>query len=384
MRLWVLLDQCLPSDEVNTMQVVRTVEALTRINPDTQLFIPSAEAPPAVPQTLKDIAHYYGTTTPLNIHAVPTHVGQVAKVRLEKLVHPWRVRHWINGTRPDLIYTRNFPAAILGLSHGIPVVYETYRLLAGGFAALKPLVRTFGAQKNVKAVVTHSEHAARDWAQAGFPAAKLHSIHNGFDPTELQPVLDRDQARRQLGIDDARPWIVYTGHVQPHKGIETLLDLAALTPEIQYQLIGTDAASAPYLELARARHLTNCHFRPWMKTDAIVPWLYAADLTIISPSSRPLKMGRTVLPIKVFTYLATGRPIVAPDLPDIDGLLQPEKNVLLVPPDAPDRAAAAIRDLLADPQRLANIAAGALETASHLTWDARAQKLFDLFQTAVA
>ena len=56
-------------------------------------------------------------------------------------------------------------------------------------------------------------------------------------------------------------------------------------------------------------------------------YLYAADVLIIPPVSAPLeKFGRTVLPFKIFPYLAAGRSIVAPDLADMRELLKHEKN----------------------------------------------------------
>ena len=47
--------------------------------------------------------------------------------------------------------------------------------------------------------------------------------------------------------------------------------------------------------------------------------------------------------MKTFSYLAAGRPIVAPDLPDLREVLRHNENALLVPPDDVDAAAAAIR-----------------------------------------
>jgi glycosyltransferase involved in cell wall biosynthesis len=104
-------------------------------------------------------------------------------------------------------------------------------------------------------------------------------------------------------------------------------------------------------------------------------YLYAADALIIPPAAAPMQsFGKTVLPFKLFPYLAAGRPIIAPDQADMRELLRSNENGLLVPPDAPEQNAAATRALFSDEKTMEKMAANAAETSRSLTWDARAQK----------
>jgi len=78
-------------------------------------------------------------------------------------------------------------------------------------------------------------------------------------------------------------------------------------------------------------------------------WLHAADLLLIPPSRAPLDQFKNcVLPIKLFSYLAAGRPILAPEAPDTAELLADGGNALLVPPGEPETAARALDRLLGD------------------------------------
>jgi glycosyltransferase involved in cell wall biosynthesis len=81
-------------------------------------------------------------------------------------------------------------------------------------------------------------------------------------------------------------------------------------------------------------------------------------------------------PIKLFEYMASGRAIVASDLPSIAEVVTDGESALLTPPSDVDALAEAIRRLRDDPalrQRLADNA-HALVMESY-TWDARAKAI---------
>jgi glycosyltransferase involved in cell wall biosynthesis len=79
--------------------------------------------------------------------------------------------------------------------------------------------------------------------------------------------------------------------------------------------------------------------------------------------------------MKVFTYLAAGRAILAPALPDLQEVLAHGDNAWLVEPDDATAAAAGIRALTREPGLAAALGARALESSEGLSWPARARKL---------
>ena len=114
---------------------------------------------------------------------------------------------------------------------------------------------------------------------------------------------------------------------------------------------------------------------PWQGPAALPAWLHAADVLLIPPSRAPLEQYRNcVLPLKLFAYLAAGRPILAPEAPDTAELLRDGENALLVPPGDPAAAAAAL-DRLREPGLAARLGAAAAALATELTWDKRAEKI---------
>ena len=85
------------------------------------------------------------------------------------------------------------------------------------------------------------------------------------------------------------------------------------------------------------------------------------------------------LPLKVFDYLAAGRPIVATDIPTHRTVLNEERAVL-VPTGSP-QLARGILSLLQDPKRADRLARAGREYAEeHLGWARFVDSLGDLYE----
>jgi glycosyltransferase involved in cell wall biosynthesis len=100
----------------------------------------------------------------------------------------------------------------------------------------------------------------------------------------------------------------------------------------------------------------------------------AADILLMPLPKTPQQRNSNMSPVKMFEYMASGRPIIASDLPTIREVLN-EKNAVIIPPGDSKALAGAIRALLAEPQRGHMLAAKAREEVSAYSWDERAKKV---------
>jgi len=152
-----------------------------------------------------------------------------------------------------------------------------------------------------------------------------------------------------------------------------VLGLARRLPNAHFALVGSDGHGV--VEALASRH-PNVQMVPWQPFGMVTKYLLAADVLLQPPSRVPLGVvGNTVLPMKLFLYLAAGRAILAPDLPDMRELLRNDHNALLVAPGDDAAAASALRRLLEDRELRERLARAALETSAGLTWDARAERV---------
>jgi glycosyltransferase involved in cell wall biosynthesis len=292
---------------------------------------------------------------------------------IEKWSHALRApRHAAVG-REDLVYTRNLPGAWSLLHAGRRVVYDHFRPWGDQFPPLQPFLRAILRHPNLVGAIFHSRHSLESFRRIGVPEERMLVAHNGWDPRRIEPRLSRRDARARLGLEPERFTVVYSGRMNARKGLDIVLAAAHAAPELAFVLVGSES-EGPIERQARA--LPNVRVVPWQRFTDLAPWLFAADVLMIPPSLEPLQRhGNTVLPLKLYLYLAAGRVILAPAAPDTAELLVDDANAVLV--QAGDSAATvrALRALAADPERAARLSGAARFTAQGLTWDARAERI---------
>ena len=274
----------------------------------------------------------------------------------------------------DVVYTRNVAIVASALRAGALVFFDFYRPLADQVPLLQPLLRRWMTHPRFLGMACHSELARRSYLRIGVPSDRLEVVYTGFDPARMQPEMSKEQARGELGWDPRRPTVVYTGRVNEKKGLETVLATAQTLPEVDFVLVG--AAGDGNAVETEAERLANVRLVSWQSPRATTPYLYAADVLIIPPSSRPLEVvGRTVLPLKVFLYLAAGRPVLAGDTPDLREVLTHGQNAWLVSPGSVAEAAEGVRRLCGDTRLAEKLSTQAKADVTGFTWDARAARL---------
>lgn len=367
MRIIYAYDELLPSTATDSEQVVNTVSALAFAGAEVELWIP--EPPGRARPTYESLAEYYDVRGEFQVTAFPTHFDRVRP--LQKAAHSLRAALH-RAPSSAVWYTRNLPSLVAGLSSGRRAAYEHWRPWPDQYPALRLPIAHVMQRKRFLGAILHSDHARESYERIGVPRERLVTIHNGYDPGRIEPRLGRKEARERLGLPVDARIATYAGRVHERKGIGSLLELARRCPEVTLLIVGSEGEGTIEIE---ARRLPNVRVVPWQPFAATVPYLYASDVLLLPLTLAPLEVHKTaVMPMKLFLYLATGRPVMAPHAPDTRELLD-DTNSLLVPPDDPAAHATALRELLRDEVRWKRLSERALETVSDLTWQRRAEKI---------
>jgi glycosyltransferase involved in cell wall biosynthesis len=357
-----------------------TLCEVARLGPQVSLTVPASgvDADPVVRRDA--VARYYGADP----GTLPAAFSIEASGR--------RSRHWLDEVRfdltaparfppghHDLVWTRDYVAAAACVRRGVPTVFETYRLDLASRRRFAPWRRLVFGRSALRGFVFHSQLARAAFVAAGVDLARCLVAHNGFSPGLMEPRLDVDTARVRLALPRGGPLVVYAGHAGPGKGIDAVVRLAAAVPESRFVVVGADEGSdemSSIEQMAEAAGVRNLDLRPRVPVAEVAAYCYAADCLLVPPTDEPLRrFRRTVLPMKIFLYLAAGRAILAPRLPDVEEVLTDGLTARLVSPANPGEAAAALRALLADADLRRHLGASALAASIAYTWEARARRI---------
>jgi glycosyltransferase involved in cell wall biosynthesis len=189
--------------------------------------------------------------------------------------------------------------------------------------------------------------------------------------------------RAELGLPPGAPVILYTGNFAEYQGVDLLVDalpsVLERVPEAVVTLVG--AADASEIELVRQRLPEQAQAR--IRLLPRQPRERMADFTTLaSVLVSPRRHGHN-FPLKIFDYLAAGRPIVATDLPAHRCVLD-DSLALLVPATAEGLAEGIVRGLQ-DPALAARLTeATSTYAESELSWGSFVEQIATIYQVAAA
>lgn len=358
-----------PSHEADREQAVNTAAALARHGHEVTVMLPKLPGDAALNSAA--LREYFDVSGDLGVVQVPVRWAGTPAIPslwwVRKLLCTEKVR------QAEVLFTRIPAMLAVGGASPVPFVTDHYRPWPDDLPILRPLIRRTAAKRHCLGILTHSDFAADSYRRCGVAEEKLLVAHNGADLARFNPAMGKTEARRAIGLEPDRPTVVYAGRINEKKGLDQVLAMAKLRSEVMFALVGSEG-EGPVERAARSH--SNVRIFPWQGPRMLAPFLFAADVLVVPPSSAPLEQfGNCVLPIKLFAYFAAGRPILAPEARDTEGFLRQRENALLVPPDDPEAAAAALDELLGDQALAARLGDAAQAEAQGLSWDARAGKI---------
>lgn len=199
----------------------------------------------------------------------------------------------------------------------------------------------------------------------GADPAKVVVIHNWADPDAVVPGPKRNPFSEAHGLAD-RFVVLHAGNLGQSQNLDVVIDAAARTAhrdDLVWLFIGDGTRRARLEAQAIERGLRHVMFLPYQPR-ADLRWTYAtADVCLVS-----LKPGLAgyIVPSKLYTILASGRPYVAAveDASETAAITRAHGAGRLVPPGDAAALAAAVEALVDDAASRAAMGARAREAAA--------------------
>ncbi len=384
----------IPSEKAHVYQILKMCEAWNTLGYRVEVAYPGRQNTARMAQ-VSDLAAYYGLGPAFSrtrlvrlpsfdlIKLLTLDLPQLnraplvqAAFYLQSVTFAFACAWHLRRSRASVVYTRDL--AVLGLTRLLGAATKHWYLELHDAPRGAARLAWRLVVPRLDGIVCITEGLAQ-WCRAhGADGMPLLVAPDGADPARFAAAPPQAEARRLLGLPPDRPIACYTGHLYRWKGVYTLAAAARLLPPEWLVCIvgGVDEdleALRRYVAAAPGRAEVRL---PGYVAPAQVPlWLAAADVLVLPNSAQAPISREYTSPLKLFEYMAAGRPIVASDLPSLREVLTHGRNAWLIRPDDPAALAGALCTVRDDPALGNRLATQARADVAAYTWEGRARRL---------
>lgn len=362
MKIAYLSNSFITSRAANSIQVMKMCQAFARNGHDVTLFAwhPKGEAR----VLCADVFAFYGVQNCFKLKRMPSLSFKGygwASALLRGLI--------IKTGKFDIAYGRNLLDCYVAALLGKRVIYELHTPPNQGL--FKSLVKS---ENLIQLVVISNALKQKICADYSLDPAKVMVAHDGADLLSL-PLENsfRDQSLRLRAG--------YIGHMYPGKGVELIVKLARQCPWADFYLVGGEENDINYWK-SLSKGVNNLFFEGFLPPgEGALEQKRALFDVLLAPYQRKVAVAggkgdisRWMSPLKIFEYMASGRPIVSSDLPVLREVLEDGRNALLCPPDDIETWVQSLERLRDDPELSRRLARAALnDLRENYTWNRRAE-----------
>ncbi|MFQ5857321.1 MAG: glycosyltransferase, partial [Anaerolineae bacterium] len=318
--LFVITANRIPSERANANQTLKMAEAMTLQGWQVTLLAPRRRNRLAMRElaTAQAVWDYYQVQAPFLIRFLPCWDSRWLNRRAEtwwfpliSLTFAFSLALYLIGRGwkdPPVLYTREerFAGHLLAWLKPVlrmPVFFESHRF--------PPTQRNLRWQRRMDGIVTISNHLRMAYLEAGFQPDRVLTAPDGVDLRLFSDLPARDTARAQLGLPLSRPVVVYTGHLFRWKGVYTLAKAAQHLPDVLTIFVGgMERDVQTFRAFVREMGVTNVQVLGHASPTQVPLYLAAADVLILPNSAKEDISRLYTSPLKLFEYMASGRPIV--------------------------------------------------------------------------
>jgi glycosyltransferase involved in cell wall biosynthesis len=212
--------------------------------------------------------------------------------------------------------------------------------------------------------------------KSGLNGKRITIAPDAVDLKDFEQKSEKERARKEVGLPLDVKIILYTGHLYGWKGVNTLAESAKSFGKNElFVFVGGTAQDIDLFKkkYADVKNILVVGQKPHSE---IPLYLASADVLVLPNSGKEDISRFYTSPMKLFEYMAAGKPIVASSLPSIREILN-ETNAIFFEPDNSSSLAGSIRKVLGDEGLGRRISFQSLDDVRKYTWENRAKNIID-------
>lgn len=177
--------------------------------------------------------------------------------------------------------------------------------------------------------------------------------------------------------NEKEEYIFYAGSLKKWKGVDVLIKAMKYLPGEKLLIAGNGEEFSNLQNMVKKENLQDrIKFLGYIPHTEIPKFLSKAKILVLPNVEEDTSVFTS--PLKLFEYMAAGKPIVASDIPSLREILKHEENAYLVKPRNPIVLAEGIKKVLYDKKLRRKISLKAKEEVKKYTYSIRAQKIKNL------
>lgn len=324
MKIAYLSSSLIPSKMANSVQVMKTCNALAACGAGVDLYARKTE------ESLVNVYKYYGVDDSFHIYR-----QDWPKIRgIGGIIYSKKVSNKIrNNELPDVIYGRDIYSLLEATKFNIPILLEAHTLPTNLYN--NHLMDKITKNCNFKKLIVTADslkkqyHKLYPWLDEN----QIVVIRNGADV----PKVDQINSKIKIDIKTGQKLNVgYVGHLYPGKGMEIIYEIAKLTNEYQFHIVGGNDEDIEYWQ--KIIGTNNVVFHGFVSNERLFEFYNMFDVVIAPYQNIKLNekdnksVDKWASPLKIIEYMSYAKPIIASDLPMVREVLTTGFNGLLCDP----------------------------------------------------
>lgn len=378
MKIYYIANARMPTEKAHGIQLAKMCEAFIERGVELELIVPNRKT------SAVSLQEFYGLRTAIPLVTLPVldtyNRGRIGfflgscTFMLAYVLYLWYKR--LRGRR-GIVYTTDIDQfsfiaiPLMGLNYFVEI-----------HDAKKKTIPFSVLFKYASGVVTINRIIREElMAVFGIRKDKIIVHPNGIDLNQFNRGRVQAMDRRGLNIAQHEKIVLYSGKCYPWKGLEVLAEAARLLPSLQFHLVGDTAenllAASGVNDIPS--NLVCAGHRDYKEMPV---WLSAADIVLLLGTKENEYSYRHTSPMKLFEYMASGRPVIASRTPANQEIVS-DAEVLFYEPDNARNLADKIAYALEHAEEMKQRAARAYEKVKGLTWEQRAGSILDFIVNQV-
>ncbi|MFH4486762.1 glycosyltransferase [Vibrio metschnikovii] len=362
----------MPTAAANNVHVMKMCSAILGKGQQVAIYAEQSHTDKVLPT--QNVHDYFHVNPQLALHLIPS-TGNTEKTALNLVLAALE-----DGC--DRIFTRSIDVAIIAAIIDVPVVLELHKELdKSNWFKLDFLVKS----PAFEGLVLITQALALKFK--GYSKAlnkKLIVLPDAADEPAadlpLFPLVANPKAELHVG---------YVGHLYPGKGAELAVELARVTPNVHFHMLGGLPEDIEKWQ-TETQLLPNITFYGHCPPAEVPTFIHTVDVAIapflrhVGVNGGKHNIADVFSPLKIFEYMALGKAIVCSNLPVIREVLTHNKNAILCSPDNLADWQCAFEALIQDKALKARLEKAAKQDfLQHYTWATRADKVIELIAPSI-